>query len=893
MRNQTASPAGGGATVLQRHDPGETVRTLGDLGRDDVLLAGGKGASLGEMVHAGLPVPDGFVVLTGAYRAFVADNGLEAEVRRLTRELPADPAALEEASHALRRHFEAAEMPDRVAAVINAAYDALGGGPVAVRSSATAEDLPGASFAGQHDSFLNVVGADAVAAAVQRCWGSLWNARAIAYRERQGIASEGVAMAVVVQRMVEAERAGVLFTANPLDHRRDRMLLSASWGLGEAVVAGDVTPDQWVVDAASGEVIEARIADKRVITVREGDGTVNRPMPPELRDAPSLKPAGVGELARMGRAAAGFFGGPQDIEWAGADGEFYLVQSRPITSLFPLPEPRPDPADGLRLYLCVSVHAQQMVEPLTPAGLEFWRVLVAGFAHLFTGKPYREVPAFKVAAGRMFFDVTALLRNPKRWEGFGTAIFDKDPVTTEALRLFLARDGDRIAHRGPGIRIPLRMAPVAARLTVRYLAAAIAPERARRRLQRATDAAIVALEADAARLTGVADRVRFVEEEIGRRGAMAWLVPVAVMSPGLAAEGAIRERLERWLGDASGMMPLQRALPHNPTTEMGLALWRLAGRLRAEAVEPAADHPGVREFLARFGHRAVWEIDPGVRRWSEDPSYVLEMLRGYAEQVDSADQERQFRDHEAEAERVAGELVAQVRREQGRLRGWQLRRLIHLYRQTGGMREQPKFDGARIIALTRRVLRAAGEELVRRGRLDDADDVFFVTLDQLRSADGAGVAGQAPGPDLRDAAANARSEYLRERERRAIPRWMTSVGECIFGVPSQPGEGVLSGFPVSPGVYEGTVRVILHPAGARLEAGEVLVCRGTDPCWTPLFLRAGALVMETGGAVSHGSVVAREYGLPAVAGVADATQLLADGMRVRVDGETGQVTVLE
>jgi rifampicin phosphotransferase len=892
MRNRTESLMGGGATVLQRPESGQAVRTLGELGRNDVLLAGGKGASLGEMVRAGLPVPDGFVMLTGAYRAFVADNQLEAEIRRLTRDLPTGDTALEETSRALHRLFESAEMPDRVTADIDAAYNALGGGPVAVRSSATAEDLPGASFAGQHDSFLNVVGADAVAAAVKRCWISLWNARALAYRRRKGIASEGVAMAVVVQRMVTAERAGVLFTANPLDHRRDRMLLSASWGLGEAVVAGDVTPDQWVVDAGSGAVIDARIADKRVITVREGDGTVNRAMPPELRDAPSLQPGEVAALARMGRVAAEFFGSPQDIEWAGAGGEFYLVQSRPITSLFPLPEPRPDPADGLRLYLCVSVHAQQMVEPLTPAGLEFWRVLVAGFAHTFTGKPYRDVPAFKVAAGRMFFDVTALLRNPKRWEGFGTAISDKDPVTTEALRLFLAREGDRIAHRGPGIRIPTRMVPVAARLAMRYLAAAIAPERARRRLQRETDAAIGALETDAARLTGVADRVRFIEEEIGRRGAIAWLVPVAVMSPGLAAESAIRERLERWLGDVSGLASIQRALPHNPTTEMGLALWRLARRLRAEGAEPTADHPGVREFLDRFGHRAVWEIDPGVARWSEDPSYVLEMLRSYAEQVD-ADQERQFRDHEGEAERVADELVARVRQQKGKLRAWQLRRLIHLYRQTGGLREQPKFDGARIIALTRRVLREAGEELVQRGRLDDADDVCFLTLDQIRSADEAGAAGLAPGADLREAAAHARSEYLRERERRAIPRWMTSVGECIFGVPSEEGEGVLSGFPVSPGMYEGTVRVVHHPAGARLERGEVLVCRGTDPCWTPLFLRAGALVMETGGAVSHGSVVAREYGLPAVAGVAEATERLQDGMRVRVDGETGQVTVLD
>jgi len=874
-------------------DREELVRAIGDLGQQDILLAGGKGASLGEMVRAGLPVPDGFVVLTGAYRSFVNCNGMAAEIDRITAGVPEDAAAaLDEVSRSLQALFSDAALPQDIVDAIGEAYRRLGGGPVAVRSSATAEDLPGASFAGQHDSFLNMEGGEAVAAAVKRCWASLWKERAIAYRKRQGIASEGVAMAVVVQRMVTAERAGVLFTANPLDHRRDRMLLSASWGLGEAVVGGEVTPDQWVVDASSGDVVDAEIADKRVITVRDGDGTVTREMPAEMRTAPALQPAEVAELARMGRAAAKFFGSPQDIEWAAAEGSIYLVQSRPITSLFPLPEPRPDLVDGLRLYLCFSVHAQQMVEPLTPAGLEFWRALVAGFAYAFTGKPYRAVPALKFAAGRMFFDVTELLRNPKRWDGFGTAISDKDPVTAEALRLFLAREGDAIAHRGPGVRIPMRLLPLAARLALRYLSAAVVPNRARRRLQRETDAAIAALEAEAAGLAGVADRVRFIEEEIGRRGAVAWLVPVAVMSPGLAAEGAIRERLERWLGDASALTAIQRALPYNPTTEMGLALWRLAQRLRAEGVAPSAEHPGVREFLGRFGHRAVWEIDPGVPRWSEDPAFVLDVLRGYGE-AEGTDQEAQFHAHEAEAVRVADDVVARVRRERGGLHARQLGWLIRLYRATGGMREQPKFDGARLIALTRRVLRDVGEELVRRGRLDDADDVFFLTLDQIRAADLGGEDTRAAGMDLSAEAARARAEYLREQERRAVPRWMTSAGECIFGVPAKGGEGVLAGHPVSPGVYEGTVRVVLHPAGARLERGEVMVCRGTDPCWTPLFLRAGALVMETGGAVSHGSVVAREYGLPAVAGVPDATVHLQDGMRVRVDGETGQVAVLE
>jgi rifampicin phosphotransferase len=867
------------------------IRTLDELRHEDLPLAGGKGASLGEMVLAGLPVPEGFVVLTDAYRTFVAHNRLQEDIGRLAGEASAEEMSLEEASRRIHEAFQNGSVPEELGRSIAAAYEAIGGGPMAVRSSATAEDLPGASFAGQHDSFLNVEGPEAVVAAVKRCWASLWNPRAITYRRRQGMDAPEVAIAVVVQRMVVAERAGVLFTANPLDHRRDRMLLSASWGLGEAVVGGEVTPDQWVLDAGSGEILNRRIADKRVMTVREASGTATRDMPEYLRMAPALDDELVVELAGLGRSAAVAFGSPQDIEWTWAEGRFYLVQSRPITALFPLPEPHPDPADGLRLYMSLSVHAQQMVEPLTPMGLEWWRSLVAGFATAATGDPHPDVSWYKVGAGRMFIDITPLLRRRKRWEQLGNALADKDPITAKAMLAFRDREGDAIIGRGRGLRIPLRLAPLALRLGARMLRSTLAPTRQRERLLRETDVAIRALEEEAAGVTGVANRVRFVEEVLARRGAIIWIVPVAVMNPGLSAEQALRTRLERWLGDPDALSPIQRALPHNPTTEMGLELWRLARRLEREGVEPTANHPGVQAFLAQYGHRAVWEIDPGIPRWLEDPSYLLEILQGYMRQPEEADQERKFRAHEAAAADAARKLIARVRQAKGARVARRAQRLVRRYRALGGLREQPKFDGARLIALARKVLQGAGEELVRSGRLDHADDVFFLTFEDLRSA--ADDSRVRPGADLRVQASERREEYRREMDRRAVPRLMTNSGECIFGVPAEQREGVLSGLPVSPGIHEGPARIVLHPAGVRLEPGEVIVCRGTDPAWTPLFLSAGALVMETGGAVSHGSIVAREYGLPAVAAVPDATERLREGRRIRVDGSTGEVTLLE
>ncbi len=576
------------------------------IGSADLPLAGGKGASLGAMLGAGLPVPEGFAVLTQAYRDFVAHNGFEEPVRHLVQDVPADdPDALAKAAQALKDRFLAGTIPPHVSDAIARAYAEIGTGLVVVRSSATAEDLPGASFAGQHDSFLNIDGPEAVAEAVRGAWASLWNPRAVSYRKRVGLDTTEIGIAVVVQRMIDAERSGVLFTANPLDHRRDRMLLSASFGLGEAVVGGDVSPDNWVLEA-SGKVLDHHLSDKQVITVREGKGTVNRPMPEEKRRAVSLSGAEVAELARLGARAQAYFGTPQDLEWAIEDGRIYLVQSRPITSLFPLPEPLPAPEDGLRLYLCFNVHAQQMLEPFTPAGIDWWRAITGGFAHAATGRPERELPWLKESAGRLFADITEMLRKPGRWPQLAEAASDKDPITGQALLAFRDREGTRITGRKGGIGFWWRLGPLFARLGWRGLMASLNPERARLRVLAETDAAIRQIEAEARGLSTMRARVDFIRDVLGRRGAIIWIIPVAVMTPGLMAEGALKRKVRDWLGDERLFTPVQRALPHNITTEMGLTLWRLARQFKAEGAEPKADDPGVAAFLSRFGHRALW-----------------------------------------------------------------------------------------------------------------------------------------------------------------------------------------------------------------------------------------------------------------------------------------------
>jgi pyruvate,water dikinase len=849
---------------------------LTDLGKDDGALAGGKGANLGEMLRVGLPVPPGFVVTTAAYRDFVAANALQGQIERLAGAAPAgDLSALTGAADAIAGLFAGASMPPEVAAAIRQACATLGEPPVAVRSSATAEDLPGASFAGQMETYLNIRGAEAVLAAVRRCWASLWTARAISYRARQGIAPSAVSLAVVVQELLAADAAGVLFTANPVNGRRDQMVLDGAWGLGEALVSGQVTPDHWVVRARTGAVLEAHVAHKEVMTTRQEHGTVLAPVPAALRDRPVLDTAQVAALTDLGRRVADHYGAPQDVEWALAQGQLYLVQSRPITSLFPLPQPEPPASAGERVYVCINI-LQGLVAPFTPLGIAAFRTIGRGIAGLIGVRVRRGAapPAFKVAADRIFVDVTPLLQNPTTRALLlgGSGAIDRQ--VSAILRFLVERDRNPVTPARP---FPFRLHPgFLLRKLGQLVRAILFPDAARARVLARTEARVRALEQRAESLRGLEQRRRFVEDVLPTIGP-------EVLSHFLPLVGsaflAIR-LLRAWIGDDRALQPVLRALPYNPTTEMDLALWAVARRLGDERVAPSVDHPAVQAFLARYGHRAACEIDLGVPRWREDPTPILNILATYLTHGPEADPQRHFRQGEALANETAAHLIARVRREKGRLRAASVRFLLRRVRALAGLREYPKFYAVRILAAMRRVLTGAGAELVATGSLDRADDVFFLDLRDL----------QAPS-ELRPVAAANRAEYEREQSRRAIPRVMTSTGEAFFTAPTTT-PGALQGTAASPGVYEGPVRVVFDPREAKLQPGEVLVALGTDPAWTPLFLSAGGLVMEIGGMMSHGSVVAREYGIPAVVGVAGATQRLQTGQRVRVDGENGQVVPL-
>lgn len=902
---------GGDATGL--------VVDLRQLASATLATVGGKALNLARLVAADFPVPPGFCLTTAGYRK-AAPAELDAIAARLDGAAP-DGAGLsgtqksdgggglpdDERNRLARRAREAmaaAPVPPDVEAAVREAYAGLGSGPVAVRSSATAEDLPFASFAGQQDSFMDVAGADAVVEAVRRCWASLWTDRAVAYRSTNGISHREVGLAVVIQEMLDAGTAGVLFTANPVTGTRTETAIDASPGPGQAVVSGSVNPDHFVVETASGRILQQ----------------------PQDR-SPSLTEPQLRELASLGDAAQRLFGAPQDVEWViDGGGKAWLTQSRPITTLYPLPDD--DPFNGqagvdcpagaasgaeTRVYLCATL-LQGLTRPITPMGLS-----VMGLMRSSKG-PWKYVnPGL-----RMYVDLTAIIRSKSLRKALARVLPFVDgrsaavlPALLDDPRFSIVRP-TRNKRRRKGNTAPARGQPkkteagqsvgLVLGLIPAMVRALLWPDRELRRARRYQDRLaaqlVLPLPATAAR------RLQHAEDILA--STLSGLIQATVPAPSLGyLMLAAARRLLRGIARPRELEAVLRGLPHNVTTIMDLELWHLAvslgrdpgarrlftelkptelaARYRAGTL-PGTAQSRLQEFLAKYGHRAVAEIDLGMPRWSEEPDHLLGMISNYL-RVNDPEQapDRLFAAAAAHAEDRINELVKRAGTK-SRLRGRLVALCLRRTRQLAGLRELPKFCIVMVLAEMYRQLTEVGAELVKNGTLDAAGDVFFLDFDELRVG--------LRGADLTGIVGRRRRLYDVELRRRRIPRLLLSDGTDVeaammaaaAAVPQQIGAERLTGTAASAGTASGKVRVIMDPVGAHLEPGEILVAPSTDPGWTPLFMTAAALVMEMGGVVSHGAVVAREYGIPAVVGVADATMRLRDGQSITVDGAAGTVT---
>ena len=850
----------------------------------DLATVGGKGASLAKLAQAGLPVPDGFHVTTAAYREFVAANGLQARILAALKAVdPAQPATLDAASQAIGQLFAGAEIPAPLAEAITQAYAALPGEDpaVAVRSSATAEDLPGASFAGQQETYLNIHGAQAVLEAARKCWASLWTGRAIAYRLRQGIAPHQVALAVVIQLLIPAEAAGILFTANPVSGKRSEVVINAAWGLGEAVVGGAVTPDSITVEKASGRVVERQTAEKLVMTVRSEAGTEEQPVTDSLRGKPVLSDAQAAELARYGVQIEEHYAMPMDIEWALEDGRFAILQARPITALpeaplewkLPLPDGvymrtsvvdlMPDPLSPLYATLGIPALVTQMY-PLGKYLTRMQPVLPEGYFTVINHYAYMNAHFSGRAWGWIIFGL--LLSYPRLLRML--VPFWRDEARPKYKQAVAEWQGKDIEQMGSA---ELWQGTQALMDAAAYY----------------TSALMFATMGASAGSEGLLTRV--YEKMVRRAGDP----PATAL---LMGWDNLPIRAEKSLYDLAGFCREHESLGaymlQTPSSELAAGL---AGSLAPAGVGPDDWQEFSRRFdrhLQDFGYM-VFDLDLAKPLPRDHPEPMLEVVKMHLRGEGANPHERQ----KASQQRRIQTAEAALARLKG-LKRWAFKTALNWGQSLAEVREDALAEIGLGYPLMREMLHLLGERLVHAGAIQERGDIFWLEKDEVDRAvtalkSGATLESLCPLVDQHKASW--------QKARRATPPPMLPPRKKYLGFNtsvwlaesegSQAGD-TLKGVPASPGQVTASARVLHGPEEFdQMRPGEVLVAGTTTPAWTPLFAMASAVVTDIGGPLSHGSIVAREYGIPAVMGTGVATRRIQSGQTITVDGGAGIVTL--
>ncbi|ROT31778.1 PEP/pyruvate-binding domain-containing protein [Micromonospora sp. HM5-17] len=813
----------------------------------DLPSVGGKGAALARLLRDGLPVPGGFHITTEAYRIFVSAFRDQIDT--------ADP---DRTAALFARH----EIPASVAEEIMQAYRALGPDvPVAVRSSATAEDLPEMSFAGQQDSVLNVRGA-ALLDAVRTCWASLWNARAIAYRERNGVSHDAVALAVVVQRLVEAEAAGVVFTVNPVTGARGETVINASWGLGAAVVGGQVTPDTIVV--SGGAVTQAVTADKAVMTVCTRDGTEERPVPDELRRRPVLDDSQAVELAALGARVQELFGAPMDVEWVRRHGVVAIVQARPVTGLTPELEEWNDSLKGDYLWTACNF-GEAIPDVMTPITWSFVRLFIreamAGASRLGVDLAGNIGGRFYLNLSPIYSVVAAL--GARSWLGAVENVYGRIPPGLDVPRVKLL--GWRTAVSGARRAVHVRL-----------------------RVWKHLRGMRAFLETAAQRCEELRERVAAVRlgpelADLYEREIEPHLVTASRMLQAANRQGGMtlirtRGTLRQAVGDVDAEAMLTGGTADGELVSLGLVIG-LTQLARGEITRA--------EFVRRYGHRGPHEFEISIPRPGEDPDWIDAQLAGLRGQQIGA--EALLASQEKARAQAWARFAARYPRRVARMRE-RVRRWNRVVRD----REATRSETVRTFWVLRAFVLRAGE-LTGCG-----DDVFYLHLTELLDLLRGDAAALARVP-------NRRATYERYAALPPYPalivgrfdpvRWAADPHRRTDLYDARgatvPVSDTVTGFPGASGVVEGIARVITTPEqGDRLQPGEILVTPLTNVGWTPMFPRAAAIVTDMGAPLSHAAIVARELGIPAVVGTGNATTRLRDGARVRVDGGRGTVELL-
>ncbi|MEK4348717.1 phosphoenolpyruvate synthase [Paenibacillus sp. FSL P4-0184] len=855
-----------------------------------LLHVGGKGLNLGRLsTIEGIKVPEGFCVTTVGYQKAIEKNEkYHILLDQLSMLNVDDREQIGEISKRLRQLLMEVEIPSDVVTAVTHYLSQLGEEQAyAVRSSATAEDLPHASFAGQQDTYLNIIGREAIMQHIGKCWASLFTDRAVIYRMQNGFNHRQIYLSVIVQKMVFPQASGILFTADPITSNRKLLSINASFGLGEALVSGLVSADCYKVQEE--EIVDMMIATKKlaIYGLKEG-GTETLKIDLDQQKTQTLSEQQILQLARIGREIETYFGCPQDIEWCLDHDTFYIVQSRPITTLYPIPE-----VNDQENHVYVSVgHQQMMTDPMKPLGLSFYL--------LITPAPMRK------AGGRLFVDVTHMLASPVSRENFINTLGKSDPLIKDAFMTLIEREYIKSLPDDRKEQSPVNSSKDSSSEGFQALIEndpAIVSD-----LIKNSQTSIEELRQNIRTKSG-ADLFDFILEDLQElKKFLSDPQSTKVFMTAMNASSWINEKMYEWLGEKNAADTLSQSVPNNITSEMGLALLDVADVIRPypETVDylqhvkddnflnelvkfdgGQATQDAIYAYLNKFGMRCAGEIDISRTRWSEKPITLVPMILSNIKNFEPNAGNRKFEQGRQEALEKEQELLDRLKQlPDGELKAEETKRVISFIRNYIGYREYPKYGMINRYFIYKQALLKEAEQLVQASVIHEKEDIFYLTFEELHEV--------VRTNKLDDQIISKRKDDYNFFEKLTPPRVITSDGEIITGEYKRenlPDKAII-GLPVSTGVIEGRARVILNMEEADLEDGDILVTAFTDPGWTSLFVSIKGLVTEVGGLMTHGAVIAREYGLPAVVGVENATKLIKDGQRIRVNGTEGYIEIL-
>jgi pyruvate,water dikinase len=869
------------------------VLSFEKIDKTRLMVVGGKGLNLGELSKIdGIQVPDGFCITTEAYRRSIANNQeLERLFEKLMKLRADDRDEISQISKEIRSVIENLNMAKDIEDEITRAISLHGEQQAyAIRSSATAEDLPNASFAGQQDTYLNIKGKDEIIQSVIRCWASLFTDRAVTYRIQNGFDHRNVLLSVVVQKMVMSEVSGIMFTADPMTSDRKTLSIDAGFGLGEALVSGLVNPDIYKVH--NGAIVGKTIGMQKIdIRPTERGGTQELEINENRQGNQALSDQQILSLAAIGKKIETYFGCPQDIEWCLVNNEFYIVQSRSITTLFPVP--KSIDSKKPRIYMSIG-HTQMMTDAIKPLGMSFFEFI--------------SQSSMDKAGGRIFADITHDLSSMVGRKRLVMATGKQDPLIQSAIKKLIEDKVfmDALPHGKRNVQggIFTMSSIVGTIKTYRKNDPSIIEEMLAR-----YEKEIKEIQEQLSKLSGE-EVIEFIRKDRDKLLAMAYdPTMLGAIIAGILVNDSINKNVEKWLGEKSIADVLSKSVDHNITTEMGMALCDLADAIRKypkvleyisseltneNFFKEMVNLPGgketkeaFKEFLDKYGMRCPGEIDITKDRWEEKPSQLIPMLLNNIRVLESGEHKTRFKKGREEARDKEEEIIHRLEKVPGgRKKAKKIKKSISLLRNFIGCREYPKYYIIRRYQVYKKALMKEADIMVNKGIIKNREDIFYLYFDEL---------SQAIRSNTLDYSVieTRKADYVRY-EKLTPPRVITSEG---FVPPSKLSldnipKGAISGIPVSTGVVEGRARVVLSVDDAKLEEGDILVTQFTDPSWTPLFVTIKGLVTEVGGFTTHGAVITREYGLPGVVGVENATKLIKDGQRIRVNGTEGYVEIL-